>query len=142
MRKYRMFGNTMIEVLIALLIIAIATTTGTKATTKSFTLLSSLHNSQTAHRLLGNIFENLHTIPANELSNFSAPSDGGCIATRPCKTSLWLSSLIRNWQNSAERLLPDGDTNISRNGDELEITVHWKEMETIPMRASMTYRGR
>ncbi|MFC6634566.1 type IV pilus modification protein PilV [Microbulbifer taiwanensis] len=133
MQKQR--GATLIEVLISVLILAVGLL-GLAATQ----MMSMKNGNGAHHRYMAalaaqEIIERMRANPsALEQGSYDGKVDGSETSTNNCSSSCSVNDLadrdLYEWDQVLKSNLPSATGNIARNGDEVTVTISWKEQHT------------
>jgi Tfp pilus assembly protein PilV len=101
-------GSTLVEVLIAMVILSTGMLAVSVMFTESIAALANLVFQQRAVRLADNISETLASLPRELVRDPPPPEEGECDSRRVCTPTQWLADSLYSWQQLAQLQLPDG----------------------------------
>ena len=112
-RSSRHSGSTLVEVLIAMVILSTGMLTASVMFTESIAALANLVFQQRAVRLADNISETLANLPSKLVRDPPPPEESECDSRRVCTPTQWLAGRLYSWQQLAQLQLPDGHVAIN-----------------------------
>ncbi len=104
----KQFGSTLIEVLIALVILSVGIVAVSSMFTESIATLGNLVAQQRAVRLASNVSELLAGLPRELVRDPPTPEEGDCDSRHICTPTQWLAFNLQRWQQLAQQQLPNG----------------------------------
>ena len=108
-------GSTLIEVLIAMVILSTGMLAVSVMFMESIAALGNLVHQQRAIRLAANISETLTNLPHDLLLDPPIPAESECSSQPICTPGQWLAANLYSWQQLAQQQLPDGHIGIDSN---------------------------
>ena len=123
-------GFTLIEVLIAVLILSIGLLSLALTQAKSIRHTQSAYLRSQATILAGDIIDSIRANRGNGVSSAYdiALGASGTSGAPPGETSVAEQDLV-TWKNNLAALLPQGDGSIVRAGNEFTVTVQWLDRD-------------
>ena len=106
-------GSTLVEVLIALLVMSIGMLATASMFTGSIATLGNLVYQQRAIRLASDIGEPLTNLPQELLRDPPSPEEGECDSGQVCTPTQWLAYNLYSWQQRADDYLPNGTVQVN-----------------------------
>lgn len=104
----RQIGATLVEVLIALVILSVGIVAVSNMFTESIATLGNLVAQQRAVRLASNVSELLAGLPSELVRDPPTPEEGDCDSRHICTPTHWLAINLQRWQQLAQQQLPNG----------------------------------
>jgi type II secretory pathway pseudopilin PulG len=116
-------GSTLIEVLVAMVILSTGMLAVLVMFTESIAALGNLVHQQRAIRLAANISETLTNLPHDLMLDPPIPAESECSSQPICTPGQWLAANLYSWQQLAQQQLPDGlvDIDTSDVSDEFMV---------------------
>jgi prepilin-type N-terminal cleavage/methylation domain-containing protein len=122
-------GSTLVEVLIALLVMSIGMLATASMFTESIATLGNLVYQQRAIRLASDISGTLANLPQELLRDPPGPEEGECDSGQVCTPTQWLADNLYNWQQHADDYLPNGTVQVNsfavHDNAHTEILITW-----------------
>ncbi len=108
MTDSQQYGSTLVEVLVAMVILSIGIVAVSNMFTESIATLGNLVAQQRAVRLASNVSELLADLPRELLRDPPTPEEGDCDSQQICTPTQWLAINLQRWQQLAQQQLPNG----------------------------------
>jgi type IV pilus assembly protein PilV len=128
-------GSTLIEVLIAMIVMSLGMLAVSSMFTESIAALGNLVYQQRAIRLASDISETLTNLPRELVRDPPTPEEGECDSRQVCTPTQWLADNLYRWQQHADVELPNGSIQVnsedSSSGTEILITWTHRNGQTL-----------
>jgi type IV pilus assembly protein PilV len=126
-RHQHLSGSTLVEVLIAMIVMSIGMLAVSSMFTESIAALGNLVYQQRAIRLASDINETLANLPSDIVRDPPLPEEGECDSRQVCTPTQWLADNLYNWQQYADHNLPDGSIQVNsfESNTHAEILITW-----------------
>jgi len=125
----RQIGATLVEVLIALVILSVGIVAVSNMFIESIATLGNLVAQQRAVRLASNVSELLAGLPSELVRDPPTPEEGDCDSRHICTPTHWLAINLQRWQQLAQQQLPNGHVELipgSENANShINIRITW-----------------
>ena len=130
-KRTQMTGFTLIEVLIALLVLSVGLLGLASLQAKGLKMNYSAYSRTQAVLLANDITDKMRANPtqiaAGKFNNVTAPTANPDCLNATCNPDELADHDIANWYLALQRDLPNGDGTITRNGTVFTVTVMWDD---------------